>query len=115
VIKTLKKTEHPNFSDTNYRFSNNMYPTYFSTFSDFLKSSGKGLNFDTFLLVRYYMKSKGRGTPAIFELRLLFVNQGIGDYNPVLIDNVVECHLPEINKFLAARFEHLKNLWSEFL
>lgn len=51
---------------------------------------------------------------GVFDLHLYFMLQRKGAFIPVLVKNIKEEDLPEINEFLAARWDYLKKQWAEF-
>lgn len=49
-----------------------------------------------------------------FQLFLYFILQRKGIFRPVIIEKITDNDLPEIEKFLAERWEYMKTQWEEF-
>lgn len=58
--------------------------------------------------------SENEEMPGVFSLYLFFILQRIGNFKPVIIHNITQDDMPEIETFLAGRWEYMKNQWEEF-
>ena len=116
MIEKLAQTEHGYHCSLSNGFTGND-PESFETWEDFCADwadASDHLN----LLFRFDINQKvdenDEDIIGDYQLDLFFVLQRKGIFKPVLVEHITEADLPEINEYLASKWDYLSDMWKEF-
>jgi len=110
----LKTTEHSYYCKDGNHYSNGCFFRY-ENWKEFQEEWLEGfVDHDYNHCFRYDITNEDEEKVNDFSLKLYFMQQRIGRFVAVTINNITEKDMPEIEEYLESCWGYLQNQWEEF-